>query len=200
MQLLLVTPPAAPLISLAEAKAHLRVEHDVENDYIPTLAAAAEALVAGRDGWTGRALTEQTWRLTLPGFPLSERLRLPFPPLVSVTHVKYYPGPADVGVEGPSLSVPETFDPARYVVMVDDTPGFIQLLATFGWPSTYPRADAVEIEFVCGYATVPAPIKHAALIVLAALYRNRGDEQFAMPEAVRRLLAPYKTWAFNDRA
>lgn len=188
MQLTLVTPPASAIVSLAEAKTHLRVEHDVENDYLPTLVATAEALIAGRDGWTGRALTEQTWKLELEGFPIGDCIRLPFPPLQSVTHVKYYD----------ENNAQQTFSAAKYAVHTTDTPGQVKLLATQGWPSAYSRRDAVEVQFVCGYATVPAPIKHAVLIVLAALYRNRGDEGFEMPAAVRRLLAPYKAWGFND--
>lgn len=188
MKLTLVTAPASPVVSLAEAKQHLRVEHDAENDYLPTLVATAEALVAGRDGWTGRALNAQTWKLILPGFPYDPCIRIPLPPLASVTHVNYYD--ADNALQ--------TFSSANYVVSIDDTPGKVELLATVGWPSTYARVDAVEVQFVCGYSTVPAPIKHAVLVTLAALYRNRGDESFTMPAAVRRLLAPYKAWGFND--
>lgn len=189
MHLTLVTPPASAIVTLAEAKTHLRVEHDVENDYIPTLVDAAEALILGREGWTGRASTEQTWKLSLEGFPIDDCIELPFPPLRSVTHVKYY---------DPD-NVQQTFSSAKYAVITDETPGEIELLATQGWPSTYPRHDAVEVQFVCGYDTIPAPIKHATLITLASLYRNRGDESFQMPAAVRRLLAPYKTWCFDDR-
>lgn len=192
MNLTLVTPPASAAITLAEAKTHLRVEHDVENDYLPGLVAAAEALVSGRDGWTGRALLPQTWRMTLPGFPVGDCIRLPFPPLVSVTHVKYYD----------TNNAQQTFSADNYAVVTTDTPGKVELLATKGWSSAYSRYDAVEVQFVCGYAdaaSVPAPIKHAILIVLAALYRNRGDEAFTMPEAVRRLLASYKVWGFDDR-
>ena len=191
MQLTLVTPPAGALVSLAEAKMHLRVEHDAEDDYLPTLIASAEALVGGRDGWTGRALLEQTWRLVLPGFPIAPTIRLPFPPLQSVTHVKYYDANNDL----------QTYAASNYLVQTGDTPGRLDLLATIGWPSAYSRRDAVEVEFVCGYAdaaSVPAPVKHAALLILAALYRNRGDEGFTMPAAVRRLLAPYKAWGYDD--
>lgn len=188
MQLTLLTPPAAAVVSLAEAKMHLRVEHDVENDAIEAMIGTAEALVAGRDGWTGRALGEQTWRLTLPGFPRVSTLRLPLPPLRSVAHVRYYD----------SANTQQTFASANYAVSIADTPGQIDLLATIGWPSTFSRVDAVEVQFVCGYDVAPAPIKHAVLVTLAALYRNRGDEGFSMPAATRRLLAPYKAWGLND--
>lgn len=191
MQLALVTPPASVLVSLAEAKMHLRVEHDAEDAYLPTLVASAESLIGGRDGWTGRALISQTWRLTLPGFPVGGVLRLPLPPLISVTHVKYYD----------ANDTQQTFSADNYTVQTTDTPGRIVLDAAVGWPSTYSRIDAVEVQFVCGYAdaaSVPAPIKHAALIILASLYRNRGDEGFSMPAAVRRLLAPHKAWGFDD--
>lgn len=193
MQLTLHVAPSGSLVTLAEAKAHLRIEHTAEDAYLPALIATAEALVAGRDGWTGRALLTQTWKLTLPGFPSASCLRLPLPPLRSVTHVKYYD----------SANVQQTLSSADYSVLTADTPGRLELNATAGWPGVYTRPDAAEVQFEAGYGTagdVPAPIKHAVLIVLGALYANRGDMggTVAVPGAVRRLLASYKAWGLND--
>jgi uncharacterized phiE125 gp8 family phage protein len=194
MQLALVTPPASALVTLAQAKMHLRVEHAVENDYITDLIATAEAMVTGRDGWTGKAGLSQTWRLTRRDFPSLSMLRLPLPPLVSVTHIKYYDG----------ANALQTFSSANYAVMTGDTPGFIELLATIGWPTTYSRPDAVEIQFVCGFtdaASAPPGIKQAVLIVLAALYAGRGDMgAVVIPHALRRLLGAHKCWSPDDWA
>ncbi|MGI9159861.1 MAG: head-tail connector protein [Saprospiraceae bacterium] len=192
MQLALVTPPAGAVISLADAKLHLRVEHNAEDAYIPLLVDTAEALVAGRDGWTGRALMPQTWRLTLNAFPEHECLRLPLPPLVSVSSVTYYD----------AANALQTFNAADYSVLANDTPGRIELNALASWPVTYRRPDAVQVVFSCGYASaaaVPPAIRQAALIVLAALYANRGDDgSFRIPPAVRHLLGAQKCWGPDD--
>lgn len=191
MQLALAVAPSGNLVSTAEAKAHLRVEHTAEDTYIAALVATAEALIAGRDGFTSRALLTQSWKLTLPGFPLASCIRLPLPPLQSITHVKYYD----------AADAQQTFASTNYHVLIGDTPGRLELKSTVGWPGTYARPDAVEVQFVAGYGAavdVPAPIKQAALITLAALYAGRGDMGVAdIPPAVRRLLASYRTWGFG---
>lgn len=58
----LVAGPSLPVVSLDEAKAHLRVSHDDEDDLIRGLIAAATAYLDGLDGVLGRALSPQTWR------------------------------------------------------------------------------------------------------------------------------------------
>jgi uncharacterized phiE125 gp8 family phage protein len=58
-------------------------------------------------------------------------------------------------------------------------PGRIVLAYGKSWPSTYDEIQAVQIRFVCGYATaadVPAEIKLAILLKVAQLYEHRGDE------------------------
>lgn len=81
----LVTPPDILPVSLAEAKAHLRVDYDDDDGLILSLIRAA---VDHLDGWTGilgRCLVEQEWRQDFPAgatcFPL------PLGPVISVTSV-----------------------------------------------------------------------------------------------------------------
>ena len=46
-----------------------------------------------------------------------------------------------------------------------------------GWPDTYDRANAINIEFVCGYGDdaedVPASLRAAMLLHIGDLYENR---------------------------
>ena len=79
----LVTPPASPPVSLAEAKAFLRVDHDAEDDLIAGIIAAATNLLDGRTGILGRCLEAQTWELAIDRFPSAE-VQLPLGPVVSV--------------------------------------------------------------------------------------------------------------------
>ena len=58
----LVTPPSGAVVTLAAAKAHLRVDHDLDDSAIGALIAAAEAHLDGYGGILGRCLLTQTWR------------------------------------------------------------------------------------------------------------------------------------------
>ena len=169
MYLSLVTAPAAPLLSLAQAKQHLRVEHTFDDALIVALVSAVEAHIAGRDGFLGRSLLTQTWDYKMPWFPACDHIHVPFPPLQSVTHVKYFDG----------SDVEQTFASASYATHSATDRGYIKLKQGYGWPGSYTRDDAVTVRFVCGYGgadDVPAPIKAAALLMLGELYTTRGDD------------------------
>ncbi len=57
----LVTPPSDAVVSLSEAKEHLRISHDDEDGLIAGLIDAATVYLDGLDGVLGRALGPQTW-------------------------------------------------------------------------------------------------------------------------------------------
>ena len=61
----LVTAATEPILTLEEAKLHLRVDHDDDDDLIEALVAAVTARLDGRDGILGRCLRAQTWELVL---------------------------------------------------------------------------------------------------------------------------------------
>jgi uncharacterized phiE125 gp8 family phage protein len=63
----LVTPPADVPVSLAAAKAHLRVSHGDEDALIGGYLAAAVAYLDGWRGVLGRAIMAQTWRVAVTG-------------------------------------------------------------------------------------------------------------------------------------
>ena len=79
-----VTPPAGPVVPLADLKAHLRVVGNHDDAHIVALEAAA---VAHLDGWRGalrRCILEQSWQVSYPGAGV---WRLPFPDVTAVTAV-----------------------------------------------------------------------------------------------------------------
>lgn len=181
-----ITAPAAPLISLAEAKAHLRVTHLNEDDLIAGYIAATEDYLDGFSGTLGRALQTQTWRLHLRDYPASEALRLPLAPFQSVTSVKY---------DGEDY-VERTHDPALYRVIRDAGFGVIEPKIGQTWPAT---VTAVRVEYVVGHDAanpMPRAIRAAALLLIGALYDNRAAEVegriITHNPAVERLLAPYR--------
>lgn len=64
--MILVTPPASPVVPLAELRAHLRVDGTSEDALIQSLEAAAVAYLDGWKGILGRAILTQTWAVDLP--------------------------------------------------------------------------------------------------------------------------------------
>lgn len=129
----------------------------------------------------------QTWDLVLDAFPAGE-IRLPLPPLQSVTSVTY------TDTDGAS----QTLDAGQYTV---DTAN-ARIVPVSSWPSTKAVPAAVVIRYVCGYgaaAAVPASIKAAILLLTGDLFENReaqGEKVLSVNETVRRLLLPYRVWRF----
>src|SRR5690606_12599307 len=82
--------PATMPVSLAEAKAHLRVDHDDQDDLITAQIKAATAYLDGWSGILGRALVTQTWRQDFAGF--GDRLPLPLVPVTAIDSVSYFDG------------------------------------------------------------------------------------------------------------
>lgn len=182
-----ITPPADPPVSLAEAKARLRITGDDEDDDVSDLIAEA---VAAAEAECGRAFMPRTLSLFLDDFPRcgGGTIRLPVCPVASVTWVKYYdPEGTFQTVSGANYFTAVAGDPARIVPM----PGV-------SWPTVQTgRPEAAEIRFVAGYAdaaAVPKAARSAVMLILADRYANRGDELSAfqanrsIPEAAKRLL------------
>lgn len=190
MDLTLVSAPAEVPVSLAEAKSHLRVLTADEDALITSLVLAATAHLDGRSGILGRALVTQTWELRLDGFP--DCLELPLPPLQSVTSIKYLD---DTGTE-------TTLDPSAYVVESGHYFGRIRPAYGLTWPVPRDESGAVRVRFVAGYggaAAVPAPVRHAILLLVGHWWINReaaGEEQFVHPFAVDALTLPFRVPAF----
>lgn len=193
----LVTPPTDLPVSLAAAKAHLRVEHDEDDGMIEGLIAAA---VSHLDGWTGalgRCLMPQVWRVDLPSFPLCGRIVLPIVPVRSVT-ITYLDGSgALVGLLEDEFSLRGT----RGGMEVWRAPAR-------SWPATAEAPIALSLTLACGWQAaddVPAAIRHAILLMVGDLYRNRETTGVGsgvlgtvpMSLTVDRLLAPWRRGTFT---
>jgi uncharacterized phiE125 gp8 family phage protein len=162
----LVAPPTEMPVSLAQAKAHLRVEHALDDAEITGYVAAAVGHLDGWSGILGRAMVTQSWRQQFDGFDAC-RLRLRLGPLQSVTSVAY------VDASG----TPQTLQPAVYDVLTDEIGPYVALAYGQSWPATRPQAAAVTITWVAGYgaaAAVPAPLAHAILLLTGNFYAQRG--------------------------
>jgi uncharacterized phiE125 gp8 family phage protein len=168
----LITPSGIPPVTYDEAAEHLRVDSDDDEVYIGQLLAAAQEYV---EGITGRATLSATYRLTAPDWDsiTTERsgahiITLDRAPLISVATVKHI-------IEGASTLT--TMSSANYAVMTTFDPGGIFFASTYTFPTlNAERPDAVQIDFVAGYAAVESSsqlVRHAIKILVAHWYENR---------------------------
>lgn len=180
--------PAVPLLTLDDAKAHLRVDHADEDALISGLIDAAAAHLDGYNGILGRALITQTWAAEFPTFV--NRMDIPLGPVQSAT-IQYYD----------SLNAQQTLATSVYAVLSDGLGPYVTLKYNQQWPQTYTRDDAVKITFVAGYGAtapdVPAAIRSAMLLLISHWYDNRsalsvGESVSEMPFSVTALLAPFR--------
>lgn len=176
----IVTPPAVTPISLADAKAHCRVDHDDDDDYVTALIAAAVGLVDAQ-GMLGRCMINQTWAEYFPNAP--GQVRLSMTPFVSLTSVKYLD---DAGVyQTATLGDFETYRVGEHV--------YLRPKAGSQWPEADIRKDAYEITYVAGFgasaANVPAGLRHAVKMIVGQWYLHRGDgEATDLPRAALVLI------------
>lgn len=189
--------PAETPITLAEAKAHLRVLHSQEDALIEALIWAATVHLDGRHGALGRCLVTQSWEYRLNCLPLWGRIEIPLPPLQSVASVKYIDEAGDE----------QTLATDQYVVDTGTYVGRIRRAYDVVWPFSRDEEHAVRIRFTAGYGAaedVPQPIKQAMLLMIGHLYRNResvrettpGSDIIEVPLAAEYLLSPYRIPTF----
>ena len=156
MNIVVVTPPPVEPVTIEEAFVHLRLDDPTESN--PDFAAVQAQIVSAREQCeqiTRRAFVQQTLRLTHGSMPpecswlyasrYGKQIELLRPPLISLTAVRYY----DVA------NVLQTVDPSSYVLVEDLVPRVLFSRA-FDMSCTYERGDALQVEYVAGYAPVPA--------------------------------------------
>ena len=171
MRLVLVTPPAAPPIMLAEVKAHARVSHDDEDLLLQHYIDAATAWLDGPAGILGRCLVTQTWRAEVDA--ISGLIRLPFP---------------DSVVDRAVFTDAEGGELIHELELQDQRP-LLRPITGLG--------RSAAITFTAGYgapAEVPAAIRQAMLLLVTQWYEHRQvtGTGTALPFAVEALLAPYR--------
>lgn len=202
MQLILNTAATVQPVTKAEVKSNSRlIEGTTEDTLLDQLIAAATDYT---ERALGRALVSQTWDLYLDAFPPSDKhmLEVPRPPLISVTHIKYW----DLN------DVEQTWDSSKYVVDTDrEYKAVIYPAINESWPSPRVFPKAVNVRYVAGYAdsgasppvladNVPEAIKQAIMMLVGHLYENREAsapiEVRTVPLGYDALINQYKVFAF----
>lgn len=182
----ITTAPATEPVSETEAKLHCRVDHSTEDAIFTRLIETARRQC---EAISGRAFITRTYTLYLDRWP-GHCFELPYPPLATVTSIKYYD---DAG------SAAATVSSSNYLVDTNSEPGRVALKSGIDWPSVTLRPiNGVEIIYTAGYgaaADVPDQYKQAMLLLIGHLYENResvvvqqGVSLVQVPQAVEWLL------------
>ena len=186
MSLIMTSAPALEPISLAESKAHLRVDTADDDTFITSLITTSRLQV---EAILGLALIQQAWTWRLDAWPSGEVV-LPLRPVTSVAAVR---------IQSADLTW-VTLPAANYIVDGQNMPA--RLVAN-GVALQQPGAAAngIEVQFTAGFGAtasdVPAPLRQAILLLVAHWYENRepvisGAPPTLFPDAVIGLLEPYR--------
>jgi len=188
MSLVMTSGPTLEPVSLAQAKAHLRVDGEAEDALIQSLIVTSRLHI---EAALGLALITQTWSFFLDRWPKAGRLVLPIRPVVAITHVRVW------SEEGTS----ESIDPTHFLLDGYGLPPRLVALASVAQLDHKRVANGIEIGFTGGFGAasdnVPATIRHALLLLVAHWYEHREPVQIgvgvsAVPAMVSELLAPYR--------
>lgn len=172
MTVIVIEPPS-PVVSLEDAKRHLRVEHSEDDQLIAAYAAAATAWLDGPSGILGRALGPQILEWRLDEWPCQDTT-FPYPPLIEVISVKY----VDPGGDEQDFPVPSPF-------YLEDM------------PAVRGRSGDIRIKYRAGYdSEIPASISIAILMLVAQFWEVReasivGSSIEEMPFGPKLLLGPF---------
>jgi uncharacterized phiE125 gp8 family phage protein len=153
-----VAPGSEP-ITLAEAKAFLRVDGTDEDALIGSLISVARGVC---ETYAGLSFAAQTRVVKLDRFYCKDII-LPYGPVNTITSIEYSDedGNAQTVTEGYTL---------------DTQSGLSKIRVTDSWPYTDRIMNNVVVTYTTGYAVIPEVVKHAIKMTVATLYENRQDE------------------------
>jgi uncharacterized phiE125 gp8 family phage protein len=179
-----ITAPTTEPITLAEAKANLRVVGTDDDADITRMIRAARQMAEER---INRALMPQVLAFGEDGF--CGPLRVPRPPLRTLDSLTYIDTDGAAQVLAGSAYLVDTFaDPPT----ISAAPGT-------SWPATRAQSGAVVVQYQAGYAdaaSVPEPIRQWMFLAINAFYEHRSAvatvQTYELPDGFAKwLLAPF---------
>ena len=180
------TAASAAILSTAEAKTHLKVDTDADDDYIDNLVSAA---TESAQIFTNRYFINTT--ITQYGDTWNDMATLFKSSVSSVTHIKYYNNDNSL----------TTLDGAVYLTDIRSDPARIGLKPSQSFPSLADRIAAIECKYIVGYGSaasdVPEGIRQAVLLTVGNFYENRqevviGRIATELPKSAQYLLEQFK--------
>ena len=190
------TPPAVEPVTVAEAKAHLRVDISDDDTYIGTLITAAREWC---EQYLDRTLVSTQWVMRFDSFPYE--IELPRPPISSSGTTTAVTLTYTLGDDSTA-----TLSTATYRVDRNSTPGVVRQLRAGSWPGNLDDYNAVSVTWWAGYgstgASVPASIRHAILMLVGHWYESRstvlvGSISKQLEFAVESLLSSQKWGSYQ---
>lgn len=187
MALFMTSGPETEPVTLAEAKAIARIDTSTEDALIQSLILTSRLHI---EAALGLALITQSWRLVLDVSPDDDVLDLPIRPVQSIGALRVF------AADGTTATV----DTSNYRLDAASTPPRFVWRAG-AWPRPGRARGGIEIDLTCGYgadsASIPEPIRHAHLMLIAHWYEHRdpieiGSAAARIPDAVSHLLQPYR--------
>jgi uncharacterized phiE125 gp8 family phage protein len=179
---ILVTSPAVEPISLEEMRLHLRLDDTHEDDLVASLIKAARLML---ESATRLKFVSQGWRLSIAEVPSGRSIRVPLAPVLAVEAVRVF------GAAGVETLV----DPVNYRLRRGSEPALLVFEA--GFPDA---PGGMEVDLLVGFgpsaSDVPEPLRHAARMLVAYWFENRGDEahlRAQLPADVALMIAPYRS-------
>ena len=184
MPLVATRSAAFDAVSVADLKAHLRIDDADQDEY---LAGLIEAALEYCEAQVQRRYRRQGFKWTSPRWPRD--LVLPVAPVDRTTVVVKYRNAA----------LSEQTVPSANYAAVEIPGGGARIVLKSGntWPDLGEHAEAVSVEFDAGYATaeeIPILVRHAIKTLAAQLYHapeggsDRNDP--STPNTVAAMLMP----------
>ena len=179
-----VDPSIEPL-TLTEVKLHARISHTADDAWLSDHITAARLYL---EDIQNRTFIDTTWVWKPDGFPASSAtaMRVPRPPLSSVTSIEY------VDSDGAT----QTWTAGLYQTSTAHVPGLIKPAYGQSWPTTrVGELEPVTITYDAGYgaeaSSVPRTIRALILRFVTHWYQHRAtmtERQMYADPATKRLL------------
>lgn len=180
-----VTPSSTPILTLADAKLQCRVDDDREDLWFgDAITAVARYL---ETHWSFSPLT-RTLAATFRRWPPDDSFHLPLGPVQSVTSITYTD----------SANTAVVWHQAGSEKMYLGTSDTLRMIPGIAAPSAGLRDhDAIRIVYTAGYSSPPAPVLHAARMILAHWWVNR--EAAALSPGVTLVEVPFAVASILDK-
>lgn len=180
-------PADISVVSLSDAKDHLRVGNSDDDTLITNLILAA---TQAAQNYTNRFFINHTLRMDCDTWDETEYFYKS--PVSSLTQVEYY---------GTSATVYDVWDSSNYIVDKIHQPARLLLQENKTYPTLADRKAAIKLTYVSGYGSaksdVPQGIIQAVLLMIGNWYENRqqvvvGRVANEVPKSAEYLLDQYK--------
>lgn len=208
--------PTLQVMTMAEAKLHLRVDF---NDDDALISALIDAATLQAEAFCNAAFTPRNFLMTMGAWPQlgagsfgpdedgaefpsrfggSGRpsrwpmaIAFPIHPVTSVSSIAYLESAAGVVT---------TLSTSAYTLVSSTRPGFIVPAQGQVWPSLYSHPEAVRVAFRAGFESCPANAVAAIKLLMGHLYAHREEvtpgvgapDPVQIPLGAKYLLGPHR--------